>query len=368
MVLALALLAGLVALAAPTPQSGAASGGTGPGATQPADPTAGLSARQLAGQRVIYAYDGTQPPAALEARIARGEAAGIILFTRNIGSRAGLRRTLRRLQAIPRPAGLRQALLIMIDQEGGLVKRLSGAPSRSAAEVGRTGSTTVARTEGRNTGANLRDVGVNVNLAPVVDVGRPGSYQRRTGRSYGGSAGLVAAMASAFVRGMRERNVAGALKHFPGLGPVALDEDAQVQRVPFSASTLRTVDEFPFGEAAAAGAQLVMTSTARYPALSTEPALLSRVITTGELRGRLRFRGLSMTDDLQVPALRRYGGPETLAVNAARAGNDLLLYAVSYDGGARAMEAVVRAARSGRIPAAEMRAAVRRVLALRASL
>lgn len=360
-VLALACAGALSARAATS------DGGTGPTAA-PRSALANLSLRQLAGQRLVVGYSGTRVPADLRARVRRGELAGIILLGGNIASRSALRAEMRRLQAIPRPADLRAPLLVTIDQEGGLVKRLSGAPSRSPAEYGRTSGPATVRQAGRATALNLRDVGVNVNLAPVVDVGRAGSYQRRTGRSYSSSPARVGDLASAFVRGLQERGAAATLKHFPGLGRVRGNEDDTVQRIAVGRSTLRSSDELPFARGIAAGVDLVMTSTGVYPALDrAHPALLSRRIATGELRGHLGFRGVTITDDLDVVALRRYGAPGTLAVGAAVAGNDLLLFTQtsSVDD---ASTALVQALRSGTMTRREAEASVARTLALRARL
>ncbi len=321
------------------------------------DPTAGLTARQLAGQRIIVGFDGTRVPSAVIDRIRRGEVGGVIVFSRNIGSRSGLRSELRRLQAIRRPAGLRSPLLVMIDQEGGLVKRLDGAPSRSPAQLGRIGSAGLARSEGAATAANLRSVGVNVNLAPVLDVGRPGSYQQRTGRSYSSRAAVVASLGSAFVRGLEAGGIAASLKHFPGLGTVTRDEDALVQRIGLPLAALRGTDEAPFAAAIRAGASVVMTSTGRYDAFGPLPALLSPRISTSELRGRLGFAGVTITDDLNVTALTSYGSAGSVGVRAAAAGNDLLLYAQSAGDGARAVDALASAVSRGRLSRASMRAA-----------
>ncbi|MDX6699166.1 MAG: beta-N-acetylhexosaminidase [Solirubrobacteraceae bacterium] len=353
-------LAGLTAAAA-----GAQSGGSTPTAN---DPAAGLSARQLAGLSTVFSYGGTTPPAALRRRIARGEAGGVILFGENVGSRARLRATMRGLQAIRRPAGLRAPLLVMIDQEGGQVKRLGGAPSRSPAALGRLNSAAVALREGRATAANLLDAGVNVNLAPVLDVGRPGSFQSRTERSYSRDPARVSSLGSAFVRGLQEGGVAATLKHFPGLGTVSRNEDDVAQRVDLPLATLRRIDESPFVAASAAGAKLAMTSTAIYPALSGRPALLSRRVSTDELRGHAGFTGVSITDDLDVVALRRYGTPTGLGRQSLAAGNDLLLYCGGYASGSTAADALARDVTAGRIDAAALRASVRRVLALRAGL
>ncbi|MFL5820636.1 MAG: glycoside hydrolase family 3 N-terminal domain-containing protein [Solirubrobacteraceae bacterium] len=352
-------------LAAPVAAFAASAGA--PAAAAP-DATAGLTVRQLVGQRMIYSYAGTRPPAALRTRIARGEAAGVIVFRWNIASRAALAATVRGLQAIPRPPGLRAPLLVMIDQEGGLVKRLPGPPLRSPATLGRIGSPTLARAEGRATALNLRGVGVNVDLAPVVDVGRPGSFQQRFLRSYGSSPARVSAMGSAFAAGLQQRRVAATLKHFPGLGTVRRNEDDVAQRVTLSPAALRTIDEAPFAAGIRAGARLVMTSTAIYPALASRPALLSSAVSTGELRGRLGFRGVAITDDLTTSGLVPFGSPERLGLQAAQAGNDLLLYAGGYSSAARAYESLVRDAQAGRLRLEATRASVRRVLGLRASL
>jgi beta-N-acetylhexosaminidase len=328
-----------------------------------------LTLRQLVGQRLIVGYAGTKPPSKLRRRIERGELAGVILFSRNIGSRERLRRTVASLQAIERPAGLDQPLLIMIDQEGGLVKRLSGAPDRSPAKVGRTRDASYAREVGRATAANLSDVGVNVDLAPVLDIGRRGSNVRRLGRAYGSTARQVTLTGVPFAQGLGDGGVAAAAKHFPGLGDARVDEDVAVNRSKRSLDFLRSIDEAPFAAAFAAGVPMVMTSTSIYTALDKRrPALLSRAVTTRELRDRLGFAGVSITDDLDVGALDRFGSAARLGLRAARAGNDLLLYAQSYGNGASAASALVRAAQAGDIERSDLEQHAARVLALRASL
>lgn len=344
---------------------GCAGARTAPEARTP-DPLAGLSLRQLAGQRIVVGYAGPRVPAWLLGRARRGEIGGVIAFSRNIPSRARLAAQMRRLQRGARPVSA--PLLTMVDQEGGLVARLPGAPSGAPAQMGRRGAAYVRR-QGRLTAANLRRSGMRVNLAPVVDLGRPGSYQRATGRAFARRPAAVAELGSAFVRGLQEGGAAATLKHFPGLGAVRQDEDALIQTVRLSRATLRAADEVPFAAGIRAGARLVMTSTARYPALDgRRVALLSRRITTTELRGRLGFRGVAITDDLDVTAMRRLAGPGTLAVRASAAGNDVLLFAQDPGRAQRGLDAVVAAVRAGRLSRAELLASVRRVLALRRAL
>ena len=148
---------------------------------------------------------------------ARAAIAGVILFAENFPSREAGRSAIAELQAIRRPPGLRDPLLVMIDQEGGLVKRIDGAPTASAAQMGARGAA-FAREQGARTAANLRDAGVNVDLAPVLDVARPGSDTEETERGFGSSAASVAATAIPFATALQEGGVAATAKHFPGLG------------------------------------------------------------------------------------------------------------------------------------------------------
>jgi beta-N-acetylhexosaminidase len=336
----------------------------GPGASSRA--ASGPSLGQLAGQRIVFGFDGTSAPKALIQRIHRGEAGGVILFKRNIRSRSQLRSLTKALQgAVPKGD---PPLLVTIDQEGGVVKRLSGAPDHSAAELGRNGSGQFARKEGLATARNLRDVGVNVNLAPVADVGRPGSIMQRQGRSYSGDASRAAKIAVSFSRGLRDGSVGATAKHFPGLGAATKDEDFHVNRIDLSADRLRHTDELPFRKLAADGIPLVMVSTAIYPALDKRPALFSPKIANDELRDRVGFRGASITDDLDTAAAAHYGNAERRAFLAAHAGDDLLLFAQSFSNGERAASELVKAVQSGRLTRKGVERAADRARAVRASL
>jgi beta-N-acetylhexosaminidase len=342
----------------------------GPLAAAPAPAAAGLALDQAAGQRIVASLPGTSVPAALAREIRRGQVAGVILFSRNIASRAQLRRLTGALQAARRggPAALRGLpLLVMLDQEGGLVKRLAGAPQHSPTQLGRIGSAALARREGLATARNLRGVGVNVDLAPVLDVGRPGSSVRALGRSYGASATRVAALGTAFARGLADGGVLACAKHFPGLGRGSANEDNVLNRIAVPTTALRAIDEAPFRAAARAGIAMTMVSTGVYPALAPGPALFAPAIATGELRTQVGFAGVAITDDLEVSALARMT-PESKALAAALAGDDLLLFAQTVGAADRGRAALARAVRAGSLPRAALDAGADRVIALRARL
>jgi beta-N-acetylhexosaminidase len=337
-----------------------------PPAPAPARPAApALTLRRAVGQHMIFAYDGLRPPAALRRRIARGEAAGVIIFTRNVVSAGQLRATLRTLQAIPRPRGLRAPLIVMTDQEGGPVRRIPGAPQRAAAQVS---SAAQARADGLGAARTLRSAGINMNLAPVADVARAGAALEGERRIYARSAARVAPLAAAFANGLHDGGVRATAKHYPGFGAASVNTDSAPARIATPLRQLRAVDEPPFARLVRDGIDAVMLSTAVYPALDELPAAFSRRWATAELRERLGFTGVSMTDDLGTPAVAAYGTNGERAVRAVRAGIDLPLFSSSYSSGAKAAEGLLAAARRGEVEAAGLRAAARRVLSLRAGL
>ncbi len=325
-----------------------------------------LSDRQLVGQRLIAGVTGTTVTPQLRSMIRRGETAGVILFADNFPSRAAGRRLIARLQAIKRPARLQNPLLIMADQEGGLVKRLSGAPNTSAAEMGRQGAT-FSLNQGRKTARNLRNVGVNVNLAPVVDVGRSGGDIAGTDRAFGSTPAEVLRSAIPFARGLEQGGVAATAKHFPGLGAARRNTDFAAQTIRISKPKLRRIDLAPYRSFIAAGGDLVMLSTAIYPAFSNKPAAFTRQIVTGELRKRLGFTGVSITDAMGTVAVRNFGATAKATLSGARAGVDLLLY-TDQAAAARAGRVLLRRLRSGKLDRKSFQTSAERVLLLRAGL
>jgi beta-N-acetylhexosaminidase len=322
-----------------------------------------LTLGQLAGERLVVGFGGTEPPAEVKRMIREGRLAGVILFAENLPSRAAGRRLIGELQAIHRPAGLRDPLLVMVDQEGGLVKRIAGAPIASARQMGARGGA-FSREQGARTAANLRNVAVNVDLAPVLDVARPGGDIAETERGFGSTPTRVAATAVPFAAALQGGGVVATAKHFPGLGSARIDTDFAVQRIRLSKAALRRVDEAPYRQFVAIGGEMVMLSTAIYPAFSPKPAAFASEIATGELRRRLGFQGVSITDDLGTVSVLDFGGPAKAGLAAVQAGTDLLLF-IDHRAGARAERALLRGLRSGRLRRADFETSAGRVLRLR---
>lgn len=331
-------------------------------------------ARQAAGQRVVYSYPGLTPPESLLARIRAGEAAGVVFFGENISSLTQIRGVVAQLRAAQAQSPNKNPLLLMTDQEGGLVRRLPGEPALSHKDIGASADPAAAATNaGRGAGQNLAGVGMNVNLAPVLDVFHaPGDLMDQFERSFSSTAPVVGTLGADYVTAEQAQGVAATVKHFPGLGKANADQNTDVRSVTLNVplTTLRTVDEAPYRDSIAAGAKLVMLSWAVYPTLdASRPAGLSSTVIQQELRSRNGFTGVTVTDALEAGAVAAYGSTGNRAVLAAQAGADLILAAArDVNQGEEAADALAGALAGGTLDSGAFGAALARINALRASL
>ncbi len=337
-----------------------ATGGTSP-STGSAAPRRAIAADKLLGQRIMVGLPGTSAPGSLLRRVREGRVGSVILFAANIVSRAQLLALTDSLQRAAREGG-NPPLLIATDQEGGQVKRLpNGPPHLSPPQIAATGSTAVAGHEGRATGRYLKALGINMDLAPVVDVPTfAGAFIWRQGRAFSFSAAAVARYATPFALGLQAAHVAATAKHFPGLGTAAIDTDNKLDEL-HPTKAQRDAALVPYRTLIAHGLDAVMVSTGGFPAYdsSGSPAALSRPIIQKLLRGRLGFGGVTITDALGTPT----GHDETTAgVLAARAGADILLYT---DSAAAELPALERALRTGRLSRSEAQASYDRIVSLK---
>jgi beta-N-acetylhexosaminidase len=336
-----------------------------------------MSARQMAGQRIIYSYRGLTAPAWLLTDIRRGLVGGVIFFSFNIASEAQIKGVIKQLAAAnasPGNPASKFPLLLMTDQEGGAVRRLPGAPEESEAQIGSSADpAAAAAAAGTSAAANLRGVGMNVNLAPVLDVFRqPGDFDDQFQRSYSMNPKVAGQAGAAFVTAQQAGGVAATVKHFPGLGAAGRtqDTDNEPVSIDLSAQTLRTVDELPYRAAVRAGVKLAMVSWATYPALGTRlPAALAPSIVQGELQNRVGFTGVTITDAIGAGALGRYGSLQNRTLLAARAGMDALLCtAIKPLPGWKCVAGLQQGLQHGALPKGAFEGQLAQLLQLRASL
>ena len=337
-----------------------------------------LSLDQLAGQRVIYAYSGLTPPGSLLATVRSGEAAGVILFGPNVADSNQVAAVVAQLQRAAAAGPVHAPLLILADQEGGQTRRLAGAPELSEQQIGASpDAVQLAAEAGEGAAGVLAGAGVNVNLAPVLDVSsQPDDFIGEFQRSYGGDPGEAARLGSAFIAAQQRLGVGATAKHFPGLGAAGRGQDTDSRPVTLDLplKRIRDVDEAPYRAAIAAGVKLVMTSWAIYPALDSRlPAGLSPRVIQDELRGRLGFRGVTITDTLSAAALASFGTLAQRGLLAAEAGADLIICSAidgddSPAGGRSVLRAIASAIADGRLSRRSAEQAAARVLALRSGL
>ncbi|MFZ2046950.1 MAG: glycoside hydrolase family 3 N-terminal domain-containing protein [Trebonia sp.] len=357
--------------------AGAVIGGLGLSRTAQAAPESKpvkLTPAQLAGQRVIFSYPGLTPPASLLDQISAGEAGGVIFFGENITSLSQIAAVVAQLNEAHAASPVRSPLLLMTDQEGGIVRRLPGEPVLSEKQIGESADPAAeAADAGAGAGENLAGVGMNLNLAPVLDVYRQaGNFDDEFGRSYSMDPNVCAECGAAFVTAQQKLGIAATAKHFPGLGAATVDQNTDLGPVTLDVplADLRSIDERPFLAAIAASVRLVMTSWAVYPALDPElPSGLSPTIVGRELRQRLKFRGVTITDALEAGAIASFGTPAQCGVLAAQAGMDVLLASArDVSEGQDTVAALAEALQNHTLNPGHFDIALRRVLALRDSL
>lgn len=280
--------------------------------------------RRLALGVVMGCFEGTDLPGWVARDLTDG-LGSLCLFGSNL---TGSDEQVRDLTARVHEQGPR--CLVALDEEGGDVTRLdhtTGARSVGAAVLGASGDPTLTRATTRDLGLRLARVGVDLDLAPVLDVNSAADNPVIGTRSYGADPGLVAEHGVAAVRGLAEAGVAACLKHFPGHGDTVTDSHVAAPVVRAHAGRLRERELVPFAAAVAAGAEAVMTAHVRVPAVDPHQPASTSTSVTALLRDDLGFDGVLVTDALDMAGVSgpdAHGSVEVAAVAALLAGADLL--------------------------------------------
>ena len=291
-------------------------------------------------------------------------AAGLILYRRNFESPAALRRLLESLET-----RLGRRLLVATDHEGGRVIMLGQGttifPDNLA--MGTAGEDAFAYRQGLVEARELRRLGVDLNLAPVLDV-LTERYSPNIGiRSYGKDPKLVARYGTARIKGMARGGLSACVKHFPGKGHSPLDAHLVLPVIESTWAEMHAVHLVPFLEAIGAGVECVMTSHPVYPNLDPArvPATFSRLLVEEYLRGQVGFRGAILSDDLEMGAIAESCPIGEAAVKAGAAGHDLLLVCHTEGAERAAATALLDAYRHNVLPRRGLEAAAERVRRLR---
>ncbi|TAM56242.1 beta-N-acetylhexosaminidase [bacterium] len=320
----------------------------------------------LAARTLCVGFDGAQADPRVLHSLTQLRPAGVILFARNIASIEDCAELVARVQAACEDE---LPLLVTLDQEGGRVARLRAGAAEvpSAMALGACDDEELCERVGLALAADVRRAGATVNFAPVLDVASDPRNTVIGTRSFGDDPERVARLGLALARGLERGGVVAVAKHFPGHGATEVDSHLALPVVAADAAQLRARDVAPFARAVAGGLRAIMTAHVAVPALDPDgrPATLSKRVLTGILREELAFDGVCVTDCMQMGAIDTTVGSEGGAVEALRAGADLVIVSHSLELAARIARAIAAAVRAGRLPLARLTEAVARVDALR---
>lgn len=332
-----------------------------------------LPLEQQIGQFLFIGLPGTELDAETRALVTDVQPGGVIIFGRNVAGPEQLRTLIDGVREL-----VPTSLLVGIDQEGGLVDRLRRifTPMPAARTIRQHGDLAAARALGRTTGEVLRMLGFNINFAPVMSIMTEDRDLLSNGlysRSFGRSPGEVLGYTTVYLRGLQGTGCLGCLKHFPGIGAGEVDSHEEMPVVQLSHEDLIAQDLAPYIELFQRRddrIRCVMVSHGGFPNIDIreettggllEPASLNYNIVTKLLRQELGYKHLVVTDDLEMGAILRHYDIGDAAVKAMLAGEDMLLICATPERIRRGHEALLAAARDGRLPAERVQQSLQRI-------
>jgi beta-N-acetylhexosaminidase len=300
--------------------------------------------------------------------IVKNNIGGVTLFGRNLKTPLELHKLCTDLHNLKTKLPSKAPLFIAIDMEGGRVHRLKAPFTQwpSLGKVAKLDSTSVAFKFANLMGLELRAMGINLDFAPCVDILTNPKNVLIGDRSLGTDPEFVAKMASALVRGYIKAGVVACAKHFPGHGNTIIDshEDLPIEDVDMA--TLESRELIPFKKAFRARMDMVMTAHIKYKNIDPEhPATLSPLIIKKLLRENLRYKNIIISDDLDMKALTKNYSREEIPVLAMQAGCDVMLYCNEFDSPPIGLEAIRKAIKDNKIPAAQVAESLKRVADLK---
>lgn len=332
---------------------------------------ASMSLEEKVGQLFIFGFSGKSLTKRTEMKIQRLYPGALISFRRNLGKPYQILKLNRGLQK----ASIQHSkipLLLMVDQEGGTVTRIVSRPKPpSALSIGLTKDPKLARSVGQVTGNILRFLGFNQNLAPVADLSDPEKRNFIGSRSFGNDPGLVRKMVQSVSHGHIQSLVLPTAKHFPGHGGILQDSHKELPRKLDTLEQLRAKELIPFFPLSRnPNFMAMMVAHLSLPKIDPSglPATFSKKIVTGLLRKQLKYKGLVITDDIEMNGALTTSSVGQRALQAIQAGNDMVMVAWSYRRQLTAYETVLAAARSGELTTKRIHESLKRILYVKKQL
>ena len=322
-----------------------------------------MTLEEKIGQMMIAGFHGTTANDDVKFMLNNYHFGGIILFDRNMESKAQVKTLTADLQV-----GRKIPLFIAIDEEGGIVSRMKHdlTPPPSQKEIGQSGDATLAYRSAFEISQELKNIGVNLNFAPVADVGTPDD------RSFSDNGEVVADFVANAALGYKKAGIFYTLKHFPGIGLWKVDSHQDLSIIDADRNTLETIDLFPFKKIITENDNsefMVMVGHYIYTAFDAEnSATLSPAIMKNLLRDELNFSGVVITDDLDMGAVSKNHAQKDLGAASIKAGADIVLSCHDYEKQKAIYEGIFDAVKRGEISEERINDSVRRILKMKLEL
>lgn len=320
---------------------------------------ASMSKTEKIGQMVMIGIQGTKVDDDSLYMLNQYHMGGVILFDRNMESPEQVKQLTSDLQA---QSNEKVPLFIGIDEEGGDVVRMAEklTPPPSQKEIGATGDIEQAKTWAIKTAKSLKDMGINVNFAPVADVGSNDK------RSYSTDANTVIDFVRAATKGYQQENIIYSLKHFPGIGKGKVDSHIDSSSIDVAKEVLMTEDILPFKtiiDESDPNDYFILVSHLKYLALDEDyPASLSSKIMTDLLRNELGYKGIIITDDMEMGAVANHNDFRSIGVNAVKAGADIVLVCHEYEHQQEVYLGLLDAVNNGEISQERIDESIKRII------
>lgn len=319
-----------------------------------------MQLREKIGGLFMVGFDGTNPPESLAELIQNYFVGGVILFRRNIRSKAQLSELISQIKKLAEG----RPFLIAVDHEGGRVFRMP-PPFTQWQPMATVKTEEEAYETGKIMAEELKEVGFNVNFAPVLDVNTDIKNPCIGDRAFSNDPFKVASLGISLIKGLQDNGIIACGKHFPGHGDATLDSHTDFPVLPHTLGRLEALELVPFRAAVESGVKSIMTAHVVYEGIDPNfPATLSPIIVNDLLRKQIGYKGVVFTDDLQMTAVGKKWPLGDACVRSVRAGCDVCLICRDNSAQKNAIEEMIRALTSGELSETVIDAAYRRVSTL----
>lgn len=327
-----------------------------------------MTLEEKIGQMMMFGVYGKEMNDDIKFLLTEYHVGGIIYYDRNMDNQEQVKNFSEELQAVAVNFDKKIPLFIAVDEEGGRVARMKNdlTPPPSQEEIGISGDYNLAKESAENIAKKLQYIGINLNFAPVADVGSSDT------RSFSDDANIVAEFVSNASQGYENEKLFYCLKHFPGIGLAKVDPHKDISTIDISKDELYTFDLVPFKKIIAERDNsnfMVMVGHLKYPAIDPDNAAsLSPTVVTDILRNELNFSGVIITDDLNMGAVSNYSETDSISVRAIEAGADIVLICHEHELQTKAREDIINAVKRGEISEDRINESVRRILKMKSKL